>query len=102
MADENLSQFGRDEYATYREAVTAAAQRIMGQIIADPSHAQNILSVPDDVAQPGKIIAECVNDILARGAPGEPFIARFFKGTMSLGPIRTALKGYRDSGWSAP
>jgi ParB/RepB/Spo0J family partition protein len=98
MADENVSQFGRDEYATYREAVTAAAERMMEQVIADPSDAQKILRVPDAAAQPAKVIAEAVNSITNGEAPGERFIARYFNGTLPLAPIRLALREYRESG----
>lgn len=98
MADENISQFGRDEYATYREAVTAAAERMMGQVLANPSHGENIFLVPEDAAQPGKVITEAVNSVLNGEAPGHEFVGRYFKGTLPLGPIRMALKEYRDSG----
>jgi ParB/RepB/Spo0J family partition protein len=97
MADENVTQFGRDEYATYREAVTAAVERIMGEVIADPSHAQNILRV-QEVTQPEKITTEFINAIRSGEAPGERIIARYFNGTLALGAIRMALKEYHASG----
>jgi ParB/RepB/Spo0J family partition protein len=89
MADENISQFGRDEYATYREAVTAAVERIMGEVVTSPSKLPKYFEGsrgPDG------------STILAGDAPGEAVVSRYFKGSLPLGPIRMALKEYRESG----
>lgn len=87
MADENVTQFGRDEYKTYREAVTAAVERIMGQVIAG-TISENIFGNHGPGAQA----------IHSGDGPGIDVIGRYFKGTLPLGPLRLALREYRDSG----
>jgi hypothetical protein len=91
MADENISQFGRDEYATYREAVTAAVERLL----PDPETVQNIL---DRLDPDGHNTKQMLAAIEAGGCPGERVIAAFFHNTLALGPVRIALKAYRETG----
>jgi hypothetical protein len=97
MADKNVTQFGRDEYATYREAVTAAAERIMGDVIANPKTASKYFEPVSSSKHDGSL-EHFVSALSDGDAPGESIISRYFKGSLSLGPIRMALKEYRESG----
>jgi hypothetical protein len=91
MADENVSQFGKDSYPTYREAVTAAVERLL----ADPKAAQQLLLSLDPN---GFSVSQHMRDIAAGGCPGEDLVQAYFKGSISLRPIRTALQEYRETG----
>jgi hypothetical protein len=93
MADENLSQFGKDSYPTYREAITAAVERMMARCIAVGGPQELLLTSEGPGTRndlPGKIVAG--------GCPGEDLVQGYFKGSMSLPPIRTALQEYRETG----
>jgi ParB/RepB/Spo0J family partition protein len=93
MADENITQFGRDEYATYREAVTAAVERIMEEITTSGCSSAKYFALESPERQT-RLVAE----IQAGQAPGERLLARYFNGTLALGAIRMALKEYHASG----
>jgi hypothetical protein len=94
MTDENVTQFGKDRFAVYKEATVAAAAYIMLEVLDDPASAQNFLGAgarPQDVAR-------FVNTIRAGEGVGEETIARFYKGTLNIANIRSALKVWHDTG----
>lgn len=92
MADENITQFGRDEYKTYREAVFAATERIMSMALDDSAAAEEFFS--GDPGRDGQWLAE----IRSGGCPGRDVVGAYFKHTLSLTAIQTALKEYHASG----
>jgi hypothetical protein len=87
MFAENVTQFGKDAFATYQEATVAAVTQIMAKVLAGQ---RALLGSPD---RDGQLVAE----IKAGGAPGEDTV-RAYLGGGSLRDIRTALQLYRDSG----
>jgi hypothetical protein len=92
MADENVTQFGRDEYKTYREAVFAAVERVLPDIVHGNNPSKYFEGLKEGNDQ------QAIAAIRDGAAPGEPVIARYFNNTLPLGPIRLALQEYRDIG----
>jgi hypothetical protein len=92
MVDENVTQFGKDQFATYKEATIAAATWIMRAVIDDPSATQKFSR--SDPQHDGKLVAE----IRSGGCPGERIIFSFFNGTVPVADIRLALQAFRETG----
>ena len=97
MFAENATQFGKPTFPTYKEAVFAAAGRIMAVVIADPSRAQNVLTALCRDGVKREDIARIINEIQTGGAPGEDIVLAYLK-IASRGDVRTALQLYRDGG----
>ena len=93
MADENVTQFGKDEYKTYREAVTAAVERIMTGLLIEGDPPSTYIEGAHDRNE-----QDFLDAIRSGDAPGENVVARYFKGTLSLPAIRMALREYRETG----
>lgn len=92
MFSENITQFGKQSFPTYKEAVVAAAGRVMVAACgSDPE--QNVLAWVRRKEEATKLVAE----IRAGGAPGEDVVLAYLKGG-SRGDVRTALQVFRDSG----
>lgn len=94
MADENVTQFGKDRFAVYKEATVAAATHIMRAVLDDPERAQKFLGTNP----PPEEVSKLVNCVAKGSAPGEETISRFYKGTLNIGHIRAALKMWLDTG----
>jgi ParB/RepB/Spo0J family partition protein len=94
MADENITQFGKDRFATCKEA-TVAATWLMRAVIEQREGARRFLRTLDaEQDQSNKTL----NDILVGGCPGERVIAGFFNGTVPIADIRLALLAFRETG----
>jgi ParB/RepB/Spo0J family partition protein len=98
MADENVSQFGRDEYKTYREAVVAAVQRIMEIAMFGGDRAEDFFSTLQRSPDEAENITRSIADIRAGGCPGRELVGAYFKRTLSLPAIQIALKEFHASG----
>lgn len=92
MALENLTQFGRDQYASYREAVSAAIERILHTVLQDPSALSQWVTASE--AQQ----AAMVSQMRMGGAPGIAVLMRYFGGVLSQKAIGMAIDEYRSTG----
>jgi len=93
MADENITQFGRDEYATYREAVSAAIERIMGETL-EGRCPENIFSTDRQ-----NEITRTVEAIKRGDAPGLELVAPTVAAATYI--MREVLEG-RGGNFTAP
>jgi hypothetical protein len=107
MADENITQLGKDRFATYKEATVAAATHIMANILADPERVVKFIHTKSEQEDRARL----VNEIAKGGSPGRKIIARFYtpkghdgeplsgaKSTLDGNSIRAALQVYHDTG----
>lgn len=90
MANENVTQFGKDSFKTYKEATVAAATFIMREVL-NGAAGKFTSGAPD---RDGQWVAE----VLGGGCPGREVIARFFEGALNSEDIKLALQTFRDTG----
>lgn len=94
MATENISQFGKDSFKTYKEATVAAATHIMREVLVDPKAAANFGSRLAEQDHSARL----VNEIHTGGCPGRERIVEFYRGSLNSHDIELALEAFRQTG----
>jgi hypothetical protein len=97
MAAENVTQFGKERFAVYKEVVTAGAKHIMAEVLAGRGDGLNLEYAPGYTA--GDYNAgELKQKIIDGDCPGYRTINRFFGGILDKNDILLALEAFRETG----
>jgi hypothetical protein len=91
QTDENITQFGKDRFATYKEATVAAATFIMRAVLA--GSAEKFFRTSGQGTR-----ADLIEEVRTGGCPGREIITDFYRGTLNSGNIQAALKIWHDTG----